>query len=841
MVTTVKKLSETVGLPVNKLLEKLTEAGIFDKGKEDTVTEKEKLQLVSHLKKNKQGASVTTRRSTSQLKIKTPGKAPSTISVETRKKTTSTKTKATAVWTKPVADDSDKAKVSNKKTVKKTVTRKTLIKKDEAKEALTAEATGPAKPPRAKTPTKSTKKATSPQKKLLSNETTTSTEAASVAPVSRASEARTSSAKASTTQVVETPPPEPDTTLQEQQREQLSIASDKSGKRKTKRKTKHIVNVVQPKRHAFEKPTEQIKREVMIPEHIAVVDLAQRLAIKSGALVKQMMEMGMMTTINQLLDQDTAILIVEELGHRALPEKIEDVETNLAELADDDNLEKTSRPPVVVVMGHVDHGKTSLLDYIRRTKVADGEAGGITQHIGAYHVETDKGMITFLDTPGHAAFTAMRARGANVTDIAILVVAADDGVMPQTIEAIEHAKAAQTPVLVVFTKIDKEGTDIEKIKGDLAKHKIVPEEWGGDTIFVEVSSKTGQGIDDLLDAVLLQAEVMELKAATEGVAKGTVIESYLDKGRGAVATILVQQGKLKKGDILLAGKEFGRVRAMLDENAKPVATAGPSIPVNVLGLSSTPSAGDEVLVVATERRAREVADLRREKHSNKQQLNRQSASVDNFMENIATELKSIYLLIKSDTQGTAEAVRDALSKIVTDEVEVNILSSNVGGINVSDVNLAAASNALIIGFNVRADSQARKAAEEHEVSIRYYSIIYQLIEDIKQMVSNLLTPDIKEEITGIAEVKDVFRSSRFGTVAGCQVVEGTIKRGNSIRVLRDSIVIFEGELESLRRFKDDVSEVKAGVECGIAVKDYNDVKLSDQIEVFQRTETRRVL
>ena len=832
MTVTVKELSEKMGLSVNKLLENLEQAGISGKHEDDAVTEKQKLQLVGYLNQKKKGTSVASLRksSTSQLQVKTPGRAPSTISVEVRKRATPEENKIAAA-----VDELTEGKTETKKPVKKTVTRKIAAKKNKVKKrdeqvpARTSESIATKKKPKVKR-TQSTAKARQAKAKLLPNKASGAQK-----PIGKITK------KSPPSKMEPLPSASGSGSSLAAERRPLSIASEKSGRRKAKRKTKHIGSVEQSKKHAFERPTKKIRREVMIPKHISVLDLAQRLAIKSSDLVKQIMGMGVITTINQLLDQDTAILIVEELGHRALPEKVEDLETKLVEFADARNLEKVARPPVVVVMGHVDHGKTSLLDYIRRTKVTDSEAGGITQHIGAYHVETDKGTITFLDTPGHAAFTAMRARGAQVTDIAILVVAADDGVMPQTIEAIEHAKAAQLPVLVAFTKIDKEGIDTEKIKGELAKYGIVSEEWGGDNIFVELSSKTGQGIDELLDAILLQAEVMELKAAETGSAKGTVIEAYLDRGRGAVATVLVQQGQLRKGDILLAGKEFGRVRAMLDENAKTISEVGPSIPVNILGLSATPSAGDEVLVVASERRAREVADLRRKKYLNKQQLIKQPASLDSLLESAFQEQKSVRLLIKSDTQGTAEAVRDAVSKIETEEVEVNILSSSVGGINVSDVNLAAASDALIIGFNTRADIQARKVAEAHEVSIRYYSIIYELIEDIKHTVSSLLAPEVKEEIIGIAEVKGIFRSSRFGTVAGCSVLEGTVRRGSPIRVLRDNVVIFEGELESLRRLKDDVNEVKTGTECGIAVKDYNDVKLRDQIEVFQRTETRRVL
>jgi translation initiation factor IF-2 len=553
-----------------------------------------------------------------------------------------------------------------------------------------------------------------------------------------------------------------------------------------------------------------------------------------------LMNMGVMATINQTIEQDTAMLVVEEMGHTPVLRKENVIEESL-QGETDTTLEVVPRPPVVTVMGHVDHGKTSLLDYIRRTKVAAGEAGGITQHIGAYHVETAKGMVTFLDTPGHAAFTSMRARGAQVTDIVILVVGADDGVMPQTIEAIQHAQAAQVPIVVALNKIDKPEADPEKVKQELTKYGVIPEEWGGENIFVNVSARTGQGVDQLLDSLLLQAEVLELKAPIDGLAAGYVIESSLEKGRGAVATVLVLRGTLKLGDPLLIGQEFGRVRALFDEAGKPVESAGPSIPVVVLGLSGAPNAGDELLVVESERKAREVA-MHRQAKSRDVKLAQKSANMQDVFSTMGeTKPNLVQILVKADVQGSVEALRDALKALSTGEVGVNIVSSGVGGLTESDVTLAAASKARIIAFNVRGDAAARTAIKEHGVDVRYYSIIYEAIDDIRAVLTGMLAPEVKEQIVGLAEVRNVFRSSKFGTVAGCMVIDGYVRRNFPIRVLRDNVVIFEGALESLKRFKDDVNEVRAGTECGIGVKNYNDVREGDQIECYSRVEVARTL
>ncbi len=597
-------------------------------------------------------------------------------------------------------------------------------------------------------------------------------------------------------------------------------------------------------KHGFQRPTAPVVREVEIPESITVGELAARMSVKAAEVIKELFKQGLMVTINQALDRDTATLLVEEMGHKAIEAQTQDAEDNLLAFleAENEQIERLPRPPVVTIMGHVDHGKTSLLDYIRRTKVAAGEAGGITQHIGAYHVETDKGTICFLDTPGHAAFSAMRARGAEVTDLVILVVAADDGVMPQTVEAIQHARASKVPLVVAVNKMDKPDAHADRVMQELTQHEVVAEEWGGDTMLIRVSAKTGEGVDDLLDAVLLQAEVLELKAAVTGSAHGAIVESSLEKGRGPVATVLVQSGTLSVGDTIVSGAEYGRVRAMFDENGRPVKSAGPSISVQVLGLSGAPNAGDDVIVVVDEKRAREVAELRQDRERLSKIEEQRGASLDQlFVQLKSGEQKSVNLILKADVQGSVEALRESLLKLSNDEVKVVVVASGVGGITESDANLAVTSNAILLGFNVRADAAARRVVEEKGLDLRYYSIIYELIDDVKKAISGLLSPVVTEEIIGMAQVRDVFRSSKFGAVAGCMVTEGSIKRNNPIRVLRDNVVVFEGSLESLRRFKDDVAEVKAGMECGIGVKNYNDVRAGDQIEVFERTERARQL
>jgi len=611
-------------------------------------------------------------------------------------------------------------------------------------------------------------------------------------------------------------------------------------RRRSRHKARKLAQQVQVQ--AFTRPTAPIIHEVAIPETITVADLAQKMSIKAAEVIKTMMKMGAMVTINQVIDQETAILVVEEMGHKYKLVSAYALEESLSKEAEIKG-ELLPRAPVVTIMGHVDHGKTSLLDYIRRTKVTALEAGGITQHIGAYHVETPKGVITFLDTPGHAAFTAMRARGAKLTDIVVLVVAADDGVMPQTVEAINHAKAAEVPIIVAVNKIDKSEADLDRVRNDLSKHNLIPEAWGGDTMFVPISAKTGQNIDNLLDSILIQAEVRDLKAIVDSLARGVVIESRLDKGRGAVASLLVQQGTLRKGDLVLAGFEYGRVRVLSDETGKQVESAGPSIPVEILGLSSTPNAGDEFIVVEDERRAREVALFRQGKFREVKLAKQNASKLENILQRMGDDKEecALNIILKADVQGSAEALSQALTELSTPEVKVKIVSSAVGGINESDVNLALASNAIIIGFNVRANNEARKLIEVESVDLHYHSIIYDVINEVKRAINGFLAPEIQEKIVGLAEVREVFRSSKIGAIAGCMVLEGVVRRNNPIRVLRDNIVVFEGALESLRRFKEDVSEVRHGMECGIGVKSYNDIKPGDQIEVFERVEIKRVL
>jgi translation initiation factor IF-2 len=592
--------------------------------------------------------------------------------------------------------------------------------------------------------------------------------------------------------------------------------------------------------HGFEKPTVLVAKEVAIPEHIIVSELAQRLSIKAADVIKQMMKLGIMATINQSIDQDTAVIIVEELGHKAILQNEDDIETFVLGLDAEELRESHTRAPIVTIMGHVDHGKTSLLDYIRKSRVADGEAGGITQHIGAYQVVTDHGAVTFLDTPGHAAFTAMRARGAQVTDVVIIVVAADDGVMPQTKEAVEHAKAADVPIIVAINKMDKPAADPQRVMQELATIDVVPEDWGGTVQFIQVSAKTGEGVDNLIEALILQSEILELAAPVEGIASGFAIEARLDKGRGPVATVLVQKGTLEKGQIVLCGSEYGRIRNMHDESGKVVKLAGPSVPVEIVGLSGAPTAGEHFIVVTNEKSARELAEHRAEKlKSNKLAAQQATKLEEVFSRMAAGDTTTLNLVIKADVHGSLEALKESLTKLSNDEVKVKVVYGGVGGINEGDANLALASDAIVIGFNVRADATARKLITEKGIDLHYYSIIYDVIDEVKKSISGLLSPEIKEQIVGIAEVRDVFRSPKLGAIAGCMVIEGIVRRNLPIRVLRDNIVIYEGQLESLRRFKDDIQEVKSGMECGIGVKNYNDVKSNDYIEVFERIEVRR--
>lgn len=839
---TVKELAEAVGIPVDRLLVQLGEAGVSVDGAEKKISDDEKMQLLKHLRNDdakeaeeaENPKKITLKRKTvSELKQTAQGKS-KTVSVEVRKRRTYVK--------RSVAVADEKAHLEGK-----------LMESEQrrAEEAARLAAEEDAR-----------KRAA--EERRLAEEEAARLKAEAEEEARRAAEAQTKQQEvvvepvAVVAPVVEVPPAPPKEGAKDKKskkrqggefakgrkgrsgREELHVSADVSGRRKKKGKGGKVV-VSSGAQHGFQKPTAPIVHEVAIPETITVAELAAKMSVKAAEVIKEMMKMGSMVTINQVIDQETASIVVEEMGHTFKLLREDDVETDVL-VAGAGEGELEVRAPVVTIMGHVDHGKTSLLDYIRASKVASGEAGGITQHIGAYHVETEKGMISFLDTPGHAAFTAMRARGAKATDIVILVVAADDGVMPQTIEAIQHARAAEVPLVVAVNKIDKPGAEPDRVKNELVAQEVVPDDWGGDTMFVHVSAKTGEGIDGLLDAVLLQAEVLELKAVREAPASGIVVESSLDKGRGAVATILVQSGTLRKGDVLVVGKEYGRVRAMFDEAGKPVTDAGPSIPVVVLGLSGTPDAGDHATVVPEERKAREIALFRQGKFRDVKLARQQAAKLEDIFSQMEEgKISTLNLVVKADVQGSVEALRDSLTKLSNDEVRVKIIASGVGAITESDMNLAVASQAVMIGFNVRADASAKRIAQDGGVDLHYYSVIYDVIDEVKSALTGMLSPEIREEIVGLAEVRDVFRSPKIGAIAGCLVIEGTVKRNNPIRVLRENVVIYEGELESLRRFKDDVNEVKAGTECGIGVKDYNDVQPGDQIEVYERVEVAKKL
>ena len=868
---TVKQFADVVGTPVERLLEQLEEAGLSISEADEKITDKEKMQLLNHLRQTHgkkvsagTGRKITLKRkTTSELKVSGgQGRVAKTVSVEVRKKRTYVKRsvmlEAETKRLKELEEETRLAEEAAARVEAERLAAEEALRKAEAEEEARRQAEEEARrqakeEARRQAEEEARRQAEEEARRQAEEEARRQAEEDAMRKAEQAlrrteeqPQTRSSQPPAAAEAAREGGAAEAKSAKQvsEQERrygrKELHVASDKRGRRKSKVKARPG-KVTPISKHGFEKPTAPVVREVVIPENISVSELAQKIAIKAAEVIRALMGMGIMATINQVLDQDTATLVVEEMGHVVKPLQAKDLELELVKPVVEGR-EKISRPPVVTIMGHVDHGKTSLLDYIRRTRVAAGEAGGITQHIGAYHVTTKKGVITFLDTPGHAAFTAMRARGAQVTDIVVLVVAADDGVMPQTLEAIQHAKAAEVPLVIAINKMDREQADPDRVKNELAKYDVIPEEWGGDTIIVPVSAKTGLGVDDLLEALLLQAEILELSSPAEGAARGVVIESSLDKGRGPIATILIQEGQLNKGDMLLTGAEFGRVRALIDEQGRQVKSAGPSMPVVVLGLSGTPNAGDEVIAIADERKAREIAMIRQSKSRDSKLASQQAAKLENVFSQLQEhEASNVNLLIKSDVQGSAEALRDALEKLTTDEVKVNLVGSGVGGINESDVNLAEASQATVIGFNVRADGAARRVGEERGVEIRYYSVIYEVIDDVRKAMIGLLSPELREQIIGVAEVKDVFKSSRFGAVAGCQVKEGVVRRGNPIRVLRDNVVIYEGELESLRRHKDDVEEVRAGTDCGIAVKNYNDVKARDNIEVFERVEVARTL
>jgi len=886
---TVQALAEVVGIPLEKFLEQLKEAGLTHGSPEDIITDDEKVKLLAHLRKrhgkgDSDQEAVSPKRITLKRSTKTelrqasvPGSGTKTVSVEVRKQ--KTYIKRTEAFVSPEQREAERAKQAlaeleqqKRKQVQEEALRRehdeTPQTEQDAAAAVVPEISPAASVEPApetvetKVPETSPKpapavaaevaqqpaKPVKPEVKEMTDEERLALEKKqrleaavekNAEKVRRAAEAKQQTLHKKKQEFKATRGPS----------QEVSVDTGDGGARRHKakkgkqaRREKPEFEIeLQTSKHRFEKPVAPTVHEVRIPETIIVSDLAAKMNIKAAEVIKHLMKLGIMSTINQAIDQETAVILVEEMGHKAIMQSEDDFEQEmLAEVVGGLEEHKVSaRAPIVTIMGHVDHGKTSLLDYIRKTRVAAGEAGGITQHIGAYQVKTDHGAVTFLDTPGHAAFTAMRARGAEVTDIVIVVVAADDGVMPQTKEAIEHARAAKVPMLVALNKIDKPEANPDRVMQELVNLNVVPEEWGGDVPFLRVSAKTGAGIDELIETLIVQAEILELKAPVEGGASGVCIESRLDKGRGAIATVIVQKGTLNRGDFVLCGHEFGRIRAMFDENSHPVKSAGPSSPVEILGLSGTPDAGDDFLVVQNERVARELAAHREERKKSSRQASAASKLDDVFSKMTAGETLTLNIVLKTDVQGSLEALRESLVGLSSDEVQVKCVYSGVGGITESDANLAITSGAILIGFNVRADAVARKLIEEKGLDLHYYSVIYDAIDEVKRAISGMLAPDIQEKIVGLAEVRDVFRSPKFGAIAGCMVIDGYVKRNLPIRVLRDNVVIYEGQLESLRRFKDDVTEVKMGMECGIGVKNYNDVKVGDQIEVFERIEIKR--
>ena len=876
---TVGSLAKIVGLPVDKLLKQLADAGMEFSGPDQIVSSTEKIKLLgflrrSHGKTEKPADAAAApkkitiaRRKTEELTIASSGKSKTTVAVEVRQKRTYVKRDEAAV---PVSDEREELlrKLEQSKS-RNAEEQARLSEFDRARrEQIETERTEKERGIREAEEKARIALAELAGKKVGAVESDAAghesrrerdekhghkphkTEALRHEQAKTAKDklpSKTAKHKVRGSHVMVDNDIDDDSALQNISGQLHLTAAERerrvsAGKKKPKQKVLEASRIATGQ-HGFSRPTTPITREIAIGDSIMVSELANKLAMKGSEVVRALFKMGMMVTINQVIDHDTAVLVVEELGHKALQANDNDAELALVAHLDEVQGDKTARPPVVTIMGHVDHGKTSLLDYIRRTKVATGEAGGITQHIGAYHVETPRGVISFLDTPGHAAFTAMRARGAKLTDIVVLVVAADDGVMPQTIEAVEHARSAKVPLIVAMNKMDKSEANPDNVKQGLVKLEVVPEEWGGDIQFVPVSAKTGDGVDNLLESILVQAELLELKATVDARASGVVIESSLDKGRGPVATVLVQEGTLKKGDYLVSGLQYGRVRALFDENGKQADSAGPSIPVQVLGLSGVPDAGDDFVVVADERLAKEVAQQREIKRRESRLVKQPGSRMEDVMAQMGAGQgqQVLNILVKADVQGSVEALRDSLTGLTNEAIRINVISSGVGGITESDATLAAASKAVVIGFNVRADASARRIIESNGIDLRYFSIIYDVIDQVKQVASGLLGVEIREEIIGIAEVRDVFRSSKFGAVAGSLVIEGMVKRNKPIRVLRNSVVVFEGELESLRRFKDIVEEVRSGTECGIAVKAYNDVKPGDQIECFERIEVARSL
>lgn len=820
---TVKEFAQKVGRESARLLEQMKEAGLEHASENDVVSEEDKQRLLEHLTRQHGGNAgpgrnriTLTRKTKSRLRT---GDRNKTIEVQVRKKRT---------YVKPETEEQAPAEEA--------------VKQEQPKKQDAARSESKAKP-RDEAPRNASKREEAPAVDVdAAAPAVVDVEGAAAAggdADSGAASARGEGGRRNRKDRKEASSERREDNEERRERRRGGAKKTRRSERRGGRRSGGSQN--SNNAHGFQRPTQHIVREVALPESISVAELADKMAVKAAEVIKTMFTMGAAVTINQTIDQETAAIVVEEMGHTPKLVNENAIELEVLEANNYDG-EKVNRAPVVTVMGHVDHGKTSLLDYIRRTKVATGEAGGITQHIGAYHVETDNGNLTFLDTPGHAAFTAMRARGAKATDVVILVVAADDGVMPQTIEAIEHARAAEVPIVVAINKIDKPGADLDRVRNELSQHGVISEEWGGDTMFVPVSAKMGQNIDGLLEAVLLVSEVLELDAVPSAPGKGVVVESRLDRGRGPVATVLVQNGTLRKGDTVLAGLHYGRVRALINELGQQIDAAGPSMPVEIIGLDGTPDAGEEFTVVADEKKAREVANFRQGKYREVRLARQQKAKLENMFSRMSQEESAtVNVVLKADVQGSLEAIRSALADLANDEVKVAVVSSGVGGITGTDANLAVASDAIVIGFNVRADASAREIIEREGLDLRYYSVIYQLIDEVKQAMSGMLAPEWKEEIVGVAEVRDVFRAPKIGAIAGCMVVEGTVYRSKRIRVLRDNVVIYEGELESLRRFKDDVNEVRSGMECGIGVRNYNDVQVGDKIEVFDQVKVERSL
>ncbi|ALM51075.1 translation initiation factor IF-2 [Halomonas huangheensis] len=845
---TVKDFAAKVGREVPRLLEQMKEAGLEHKSEGDAVSEEDKRKLLDFLTRSHGGGTgpgarnriTLTRKTRSKIKTNERGK---TIEVQVRKKRTYVKRdEAEEEQSTPVEDHGPRQLVGDMAEAEarreaEAVEQAARQAAEKAERDATAEAEKAAKAAADKK--KSTAEAKVPE--IPVPELVVSEDSSGDQPPAPPKEGRGDVRRAAVKKAVGGKKGRDSRDDDDRSdREERRRGGGKKAKRAERRGSRRGSSQGGGK-HGFQKPTQPIVREVSIPESISVAELADKMSIKANEVIKAMFTMGAAVTINQTIDQDTAAIVVEEMGHKPKLVKDDALETAVLEAISYEG-EEITRSPVVTVMGHVDHGKTSLLDYIRRAKVATGEAGGITQHIGAYHVEDDNNGVTFLDTPGHAAFTAMRARGAKATDVVILVVAADDGVMPQTIEAVEHSKAAEVPMVVAVNKMDKPDADPDRVKNELSQHGVISEEWGGDTQFVHVSAKTGDGIETLLEAVHLVSEVLELKAVPSAPGKGVVVESRLDKGRGPVATVLVQNGTLKKGDIVLAGLHYGRVRALTNELGQQVDAVGPAMPVEIQGLDGTPEAGDDFMVVADDKKAREVANFRQGKYREVRLARQQKAKLENMFSQMGQDVAAkLNIVLKADVQGSLEAIKGALEELSTDEVQVSVVSSGVGGITGTDANLALASDAILIGFNVRADAAAREIIEREVLELRYYSVIYQLIDEVKQAMSGMLEPEWKEEIVGVAEVRDVFRAPKIGAVAGCMVVEGSVFRNKKIRVLRDNVVIYEGELESLRRFKDDVQEVRNGMECGIGVKNYNDVQVNDKIEVFDQVKVERTL